>query len=880
MSVSDPLLKDLKACTAKLLEDSSKNGIISDTSLSVQPFCETLELIIMRGLNDNYPLRKPESWYWMENIASPRFETAFCYGMAVESAKVNPKIMSPRGRFRLLVRTCLVQNCLHVPVEKLIHMKPTSNTYFPGSILGDEILGEIFLSVLLQCSKLKFQLDLNNAMFLDETWQIGLYRKLEIVPCKTLGICVGFVQGKGIVVNVEPASVAAEDEKVQVGDVIDEINGHPVIASVRGKLGSIMRQAAGKPISLALVKAKYEDGLLYPPLRKLHAKLGLNSKDCQPSEVLENKPVIGSEHKQPVQLEILEMGVRVSDRNTSKIMFKNSYMEISSCGRNERMPSLFAYIAGPRLPEDSLGCVTLFVSSELSAIMALRWLPLLLLCVRGQASAPRPNVLLLLADDMGWGDLGVNVPQFPSNTPHLDALSNQGLRLTDFHAGASVCTPSRAALLTGRMGLRTGVIQNFAASSVAGLPRNETTLAEILKEAGYRTAMFGKWHLGTRPSFHPLDRGFDSYLGVPYSLDMGCTDPPGSDLPPQAACPRHLENNNLGDDDMPTEPLALPLYSNRLIIHQPVALKSLAKRYATFGERFIKKESRSPFFLYGAFSHVHVPLAYSDRFKNATGRGKFANTLAEMDWIVSRLMRAVDSRNNSTLIWFISDNGPWDVKCSLAGSSGPFRGEWQRYVKKGGGGSAAKMTVWEAGHRVPAFLRWSTNNISNIKGGVSDALLSALDVFPTIASLAGISLPAHRDFDGINLAEDLIKRRTLKGHTELFHPNSGASGPPGEIGAVRVGHYKTVHYAGGAPACSQPASHARKLSPPLVFNLSNDLAEDNPITNHSKADSIIRQATKALQRLMESVNKDNITKADYTKDHSARPCCDPTLPSC
>lgn len=313
--------------------------------------------------------------------------------------------------------------------------------------------------------------------------------------------------------------------------------------------------------------------------------------------------------------------------------------------------------------------------------------------VAGASSPPppslssRPNFVVIFLDDAGWGDAGFNVGPLAPETTVLDRLATEGLRFTDFHAAASVCTPSRASLLTGRLGLRTGVTTNFREGALGGLPQTEVTLAELLRDqAGYHTAMLGKWHLGTHPPFHPSYRGFDRYLGVPYSVDMGCTNV-GEDHPPRLPCcqgawtkgpppvpnpdPEHPHRHLIKVDAMldtssPSAPFfaqpsptaapmcveapAVPLYNstgpqcsskpscNQDITEQPVNLTSLSRRYGEFAEAFVEEQAkkngttRAPFFLYMALSHMHVPLAYDPRFENAssrTDRRIYGNTLAE-----------------------------------------------------------------------------------------------------------------------------------------------------------------------------------------------------------------------------------------------------------
>ncbi|XP_030390019.1 arylsulfatase G isoform X9 [Gopherus evgoodei] len=198
----------------------------------------------------------------------------------------------------------------------------------------------------------------------------------------------------------------------------------------------------------------------------------------------------------------------------------------------------------------------------------------------------KPNFIVILADDVGWGDLGANWAE-TKDTPNLDQMAAEGMRFMDFHSAASTCSPSRASLLTGRLGIRNGVTHNFAVTSMGGLPLNETTLAEVLKEAGYVTAVIGKWHLGHSGLYHPNFRGFDYYFGIPYSHDMGCTDTPGYNLPPCPACPRRSAATSSHGRDCYTK-VALPLFENITITQQPVNLTGLAAEYAEKAAQFIQ----------------------------------------------------------------------------------------------------------------------------------------------------------------------------------------------------------------------------------------------------------------------------------------------------
>ncbi|XP_056361611.1 arylsulfatase G isoform X1 [Oenanthe melanoleuca] len=475
----------------------------------------------------------------------------------------------------------------------------------------------------------------------------------------------------------------------------------------------------------------------------------------------------------------------------------------------------------------------------------------------------QPNFIVILADDVGWGDLGANWAE-TKETPHLDRLAAEGTRFVDFHSAASTCSPSRASLLTGRLGLRNGVTHNFAISSLGGLPLNESTLAELLQGAGYSTGAVGKWHLGHHGHHHPNSRGFDYYFGIPYSHDMGCTDSPGYNLPPCPPCPRH--SSRVARKDCYTE-VALPLYENLTIVQQPVELGSLARRYAEEAARFIQRASDSgrPFFLYLALAHMHVPLI--PPVPPAPGRGVYGASLGEMDALVGRIREVADSLGKgSTLLWFTGDNGPWAQKCELAGRLGPFVGAWQRQR----GGSSAKQTTWEGGHRVPALVYWPGRVPA---GRTSHALLSTLDIFPTLLALAGAALPPHRRFDGLDVSPVLFGWSDV-GHKVLLHPNSGAAGKEGGIEALRLAQYKAFYTTGGAMACDGSTGPEERHQPPLIFNLDRDIQEQEPLAVASREyQAVLPAISRAYAQALQDIAADNVSVADYSQDPAAIPCC-------
>uniref|UniRef100_A0A4W2CGB6 Arylsulfatase G n=1 Tax=Bos indicus x Bos taurus TaxID=30522 RepID=A0A4W2CGB6_BOBOX len=436
--------------------------------------------------------------------------------------------------------------------------------------------------------------------------------------------------------------------------------------------------------------------------------------------------------------------------------------------------------------------------------------PLVDFSFSGETRGQKPNFVIILADDMGWGDLGANWAG-TKDTANLDRMAAEGTRFVDFHAAASTCSPSRAALLTGRLGLRNGVTHNFAVTSVGGLPLNETTLAEVLRGAGYVTGMIGKWHLGHHGSHHPNFRGFDYYFGVPYSHDMGCTDTPGYNHPPCPACPRGDRPSRNLERDCYSD-VALPLYENLNIVEQPVNLSALAQKYAEKATQFIQQASTSgrPFLLYVGLAHMHVPLAGTPPSAGPRGQRLYSAGLREMDHLVGRIKDTVDLvAKNNTFLWFTGDNGPWAQKCELAGSVGPFTGSWQACR----GGSPAKQTTWEGGHRVPALAYWPGRVPVNV---TSAALLSVLDIFPTVLALAGAPLPQGRRFDGLDVSQVLFGRAQT-GHRAEPEPATGASAPSGTTSAPSSSTWKLTsrrprHWTGAARSTGRCCPGSRRLS--------------------------------------------------------------------
>lgn len=336
------------------------------------------------------------------------------------------------------------------------------------------------------------------------------------------------------------------------------------------------------------------------------------------------------------------------------------------------------------------------------------------------SATKKPNIILIFADDLGYGDLSCyGHPVI--HTPRLDQMAQEGMRMTSFYAAASVCTPSRAGLLTGRFPLRVGMPGNLGPDSEGGLSRDERTLAEALKEQGYRTAAFGKWHLGAVPGFMPTDRGFDEYLGILYSNDM---------MPPWVNTQRPLQ---LYRNDQPRP-------------EQPVDQTTLTQRYTDAAIDFIRAAKGQPFFVYLPHAMPHLPISASTGFAGKSAGGLYGDVIEEIDANVGRMLDVLkeEGLDENTLFIFTSDNGPWrnmpprmyntePVEKWHGGTTGPLRG--------------AKATSYEGGYRVPAILRWPGRIPPR---QVSSKLATTMDLHATILNLTGATAPPN-PLDGRDL---------------------------------------------------------------------------------------------------------------------------------
>jgi arylsulfatase len=396
------------------------------------------------------------------------------------------------------------------------------------------------------------------------------------------------------------------------------------------------------------------------------------------------------------------------------------------------------------------------------------------------------NIIFIYCDDLGYGDLGVYGSHI--RTPNLDRMVAEGVRFTQFYSANPVCSPARAALLTGRYPTRVGVPRVFNPPDTTGLALDETTMAQMLRDVGYRTMCVGKWHLGHRPEYLPTARGFDEYFGIPYSNDMS---------------PR-------------------PLLHNTEKIEEPANLETLTSRYTEQAVRFIERSAGNPFFLYLPHTFPHIPLAASPRFRGKSPLGLYGDVVEELDWSAGEVFGALrrTGLDSNTLVMFSSDNGPW-----YEGSAGALRGR--------------KGSTYEGGVREP-FLARFPGKIP--EGLVCHGVAGTVDILPTVAKLTGTPLPTA-PLDGIDIWPLLTGQQAAIEREALLYFDDW------NLQCARWGKWK-LHFARYNTFEYSPAPAGGRvnlaLRPPELYDVerdpmeSYDVAPENPAVVHEIQSRVAR----------------------------------------
>ena len=425
----------------------------------------------------------------------------------------------------------------------------------------------------------------------------------------------------------------------------------------------------------------------------------------------------------------------------------------------------------------------------------------------------QPNFIIIFTDDQGYGDVGCYGHPTIS-TPNLDRMATEGQKWTQFYVAAPVCTPSRAGLLTGRYPIRSGMtsMENgvLFPNSTGGLLHSEVTIAEMLKEKDYATGMIGKWHLGHLPQHLPLNHGFDSYYGIPYSNDMDA----GEDW---AIYLDSMSNPNYLADNITYN---VPLIEDSKIIERPVDQYTITRRYTEQAIAFIKSNKDQPFFLYLAHSLPHIPLYAHRDFIGTSRQGLYGDVIEEIDWSVGEILNTIRSLDlaEQTVVVFTSDNGPWLLFETHGGSAGPLR--------------AGKGTSFEGGQRVPAII-WGPGQI---EPGTVNSIGSTLDLLPTFASLSGAGLPNDRKLDGYDLSEVWSDPESESPRSEFFYwPNAS-------LYAVRSGKWK-LHINQTDPVVYW--NKTEPLSQPELYNLEADISEKYNLADQHPG--IVKELLKLIE---------------------------------
>ena len=411
-----------------------------------------------------------------------------------------------------------------------------------------------------------------------------------------------------------------------------------------------------------------------------------------------------------------------------------------------------------------------------------------------------PNIVLIMCDDLGYGDLSCyGHPTIM--TPNIDRMAAEGMKCTQFYTGASVSTPSRAAILTGRYPIHNGMYGDeydvLSPHSTAGLPATEVTMAQMLKDDGYTTACIGKWHLGHIDGFLPNDHGFEYYFGIPYSNDM-CTNR------------EHYE---------------VPIMENKKVIEMRSDLSTLTDDYTKKAVEFIERNKKNKFFLYMPHTFPHTPLYASAQSKGKSKRGLYGDVMMDLDRSVGAVLKCLrdNGLDEKTLVIFTSDNGPWLVRRVHGGNAALF--------------TEGKATTWEGGLRVPCIMRWPG---VICPASISQSLCSAIDFLPTFAALTGAKLPDCQ-LDGYDISAQLRNPEAVVRNVYYYYHGSKLFG-------IRKGKWKLhIHTSSNPYPKTERIDHWNDIR---LYDIENDPSEK---FDHSKKyPGIVAELTKELKKWEEA----------------------------
>lgn len=437
----------------------------------------------------------------------------------------------------------------------------------------------------------------------------------------------------------------------------------------------------------------------------------------------------------------------------------------------------------------------------------------------------KPNIILINCDDLGYGDLGCYGSEV-NRTPAIDKMAQNGIRFTDFYMASPVCSPSRGAMMTGCYPPRVG-FGSFEGKSVLfpgqgiGLNPNEKTIASVLKDSGYKTMLIGKWHCGDQPEFLPTRHGFDHYYGLPYSNDMGRQAGSRHGYPP------------------------LPLLLDDEVIQQQPDQSALTERYTEQAVRFIRNMGDSPFFLYMAHMHVHLPLYAAEHFMKNSLNGPYGACVEAIDWSVSVIIDELKRQgiSDDTLIIFTSDNGSTG---RYNGSNHPLR--------------ARKGTTWEGGQRVPCIMCWP----GRIKPGrICDDIVSSIDFYPTLAKVAETNIPDDRIIDGIDIFGLLFNEEPSARKAFFYYLRN-------DLEAVRYENWKLHVKKNGEDMC-------------MLFDLVNDIGETTDLSGKypdivKKLEGYIKECADDIGDEAAGIKGKNIRPAGVVLDPKPLTKYDPDHP--